>query len=38
LDGHFTLRMAAVVFRTHIDTIDLLLEILREKSRMLANQ
>ncbi len=38
LNGHFTLRMAAVVFRTHIDTIDLLLEILREKSRMLANQ
>ncbi len=31
LDGKFTLRMAALAFRTHRDTIDLALEILREK-------
>lgn len=31
LDGRFTLRMAALAFRTHLKTIDLLLEILAEK-------
>ncbi|UCC75172.1 MAG: amino acid decarboxylase [Gemmatimonadota bacterium] len=31
LDGKFVLRLAALTFRTHLDTIDLLLEILKEK-------
>lgn len=30
LDGRFTLRMAALAFRTHLETVDLLLEILDE--------
>jgi len=31
LDNKFMLRMAALTFRTHLDTIDLLLRILKEK-------
>lgn len=31
LDGRFTLRMAALAFRTHLETVDLLLEILAEE-------
>jgi hypothetical protein len=31
LDGRFTLRMAALSFRTHRRTIDLALEILSEQ-------
>jgi glutamate/tyrosine decarboxylase-like PLP-dependent enzyme len=31
LDGRFTLRMAALAFRTHLRTIDLALGILREQ-------
>ena len=30
VDGTFLLRMAALAFRTHLDTIDLALEVLRE--------
>ncbi|WP_425155085.1 pyridoxal phosphate-dependent decarboxylase family protein [Candidatus Palauibacter sp.] len=30
IDGTFVLRMAALAFRTHLDTIDLALEVLRE--------
>ncbi len=30
VDGKFMLRMAALAFRTHLDTIDLALEVLRE--------
>ena len=30
IDGQFVLRMAALAFRTHLDTIDLALEVLRE--------
>ncbi len=35
LDGHFVIRMAALAFRTHVDTVDLALEILSEKAREL---
>jgi glutamate/tyrosine decarboxylase-like PLP-dependent enzyme len=31
LDGRFVLRLAVLSFRTHLDTIDLTLEILKEK-------
>ncbi|MFI5251477.1 MAG: hypothetical protein ACHQQQ_03500 [Bacteroidota bacterium] len=31
LNGKFTLRIAVHSFRTHLDTIDLTLEILRER-------
>jgi aromatic-L-amino-acid/L-tryptophan decarboxylase len=31
LDGRFTLRMAALAFRTHRRTIDLALRVLREQ-------
>ena len=36
LDGKFTLRLAVLAFRTHLQTIDLALEILREKVKALA--
>jgi glutamate/tyrosine decarboxylase-like PLP-dependent enzyme len=36
LDGNFTLRMAALCFRTHLDRIDTALEVLREKARAIA--
>lgn len=35
LEGKFTLRLAVLSFRSHIGTIDLTLEILREKIRLL---
>ena len=35
LDGRFTLRMAVVAFRTHRQTIDLALRVLREQVRAL---
>ena len=35
LDGRFVIRMAALAFRTHVDTVDLTLEILCEKAREL---
>jgi glutamate/tyrosine decarboxylase-like PLP-dependent enzyme len=31
IDGRFTLRMAALNFRTHLDRMDLLIQVLREK-------
>ncbi len=37
LDGKFTLRAAIVSFRTHLQTIDLLLEVLKEKVELLEN-
>ena len=30
IDGKFVLRMAALAFRTHLDTIDLALDVLRD--------
>jgi aromatic-L-amino-acid decarboxylase len=38
LDGKFTLRMAALAFRTHLDTIDTLLELLTRGVRRLESQ
>jgi aromatic-L-amino-acid/L-tryptophan decarboxylase len=35
LDGKFTLRLAVLSFRTHLDTIDLTLQILKEKVKLL---
>ncbi len=35
LDGKFVLRMAAVCFRTHLDTIELALDLLRNKATAL---
>jgi glutamate/tyrosine decarboxylase-like PLP-dependent enzyme len=35
LNGKFTLRLAVLCFRTHLDTIDLALQVLKEKVRML---
>lgn len=35
LDGKFTLRAAIVSFRTHLQTIDLLLQVLKEKVALL---
>jgi aromatic-L-amino-acid decarboxylase len=32
LDGRFTLRMAALAFRTHRRTIDLAVQVLREQA------
>jgi aromatic-L-amino-acid decarboxylase len=37
LDGKFTLRLAVLSFRTHLDTINLTLQILKEKIRLLQN-
>ena len=37
LDGKFTLRLAVLSFRTHLRTIDLLLEIIREKVKLLSS-
>jgi glutamate/tyrosine decarboxylase-like PLP-dependent enzyme len=36
LDGKFVLRLAVLSFRTHLHTIDLTLEVLREKAAMIA--
>jgi glutamate/tyrosine decarboxylase-like PLP-dependent enzyme len=33
LDGKFTLRFACLAFRTHLSTVDILLQILRQKTR-----
>ena len=30
IDGNYTLRLAVLVFRTHLDTIDYLLELLQQ--------
>ena len=38
LDGRFTLRVAVVVHRTHLETIDLTIEILQEKVRELTGK
>jgi aromatic-L-amino-acid decarboxylase len=38
LDGKFTLRFACLAFRTHLNTVDLLLQILKEKSKQLSRQ
>jgi hypothetical protein len=38
LNGTFVLRVAVLCFRTHRNTIDLTLEILREKAKMLEEQ
>ena len=38
LDGTFVLRLAPLAFRTHLDTIDLTLEILREKVEKLERE
>jgi glutamate/tyrosine decarboxylase-like PLP-dependent enzyme len=35
IDGKFTLRLAVLAFRTHLDTIELTLKILQEKARYL---
>ncbi len=32
LDGRFTLRFACLAFRTHLETVDTLLEVLRQKT------
>jgi aromatic-L-amino-acid/L-tryptophan decarboxylase len=34
LNGKFTLRFACLAFRTHLSTVDLLLQILKEKTRV----
>jgi aromatic-L-amino-acid/L-tryptophan decarboxylase len=36
LEGRFTLRMAALAFRTHRRTIDLAVQVLREQAGALA--
>ena len=33
LDGRFTLRMAALCFRTHLERIDSALDVLRDKAQ-----
>lgn len=38
LEGRFTLRMAALTFRTHREHVDLLLEVLEEKVERLAGE
>jgi aromatic-L-amino-acid decarboxylase len=38
LNGHFTLRFACLAFRTHLRTVDYLLKILKEKSKMLSGE
>ena len=38
LNGRFTLRFACLSFRTHLDTVDLLLQILKEKVALLKRQ
>ena len=35
LDGNFTLRLAILSFRTHLETVDLALQILKEKADLL---
>ena len=38
LEGKFTLRLACLAFRTRLKTIDLLLQVLREKAMLLENE
>jgi aromatic-L-amino-acid/L-tryptophan decarboxylase len=38
LDGRFTLRLAVSAFRTHVETIDLTLQVLVEQARKLASE
>jgi hypothetical protein len=38
LDERFTLRLAVLCFRTHIDTIDRTMDILKEKAVRLERQ
>lgn len=38
LDGHFTLRLACLAFRTHLKTVDMLLHVLKEKVELLENE
>ncbi|HET9372509.1 MAG TPA: pyridoxal-dependent decarboxylase [Vicinamibacterales bacterium] len=38
IDGRFILRLAVLVFRTHLDTIDLAVEVLKEKAARVADQ
>lgn len=38
LNGKFTLRFACLAFRTHLQTVDLLLQILKEKVAKLSNR
>lgn len=38
LDGKFTLRMAALAFRTHIDTMDTLLDVLTRGARRIESR
>ena len=35
LNGHFTLRLAVLSFRTHLKTIDTLLEVLKKKALLI---
>ncbi|MFL6033022.1 MAG: amino acid decarboxylase, partial [Rubrobacteraceae bacterium] len=35
VDGTFTLRAASLSLRTHLDTIELAIEVLREKAKQL---
>jgi glutamate/tyrosine decarboxylase-like PLP-dependent enzyme len=37
IGGNFTLRLAVLGFRTHLDTVDLTLRILQEKAREIAD-
>jgi len=38
INGVFWIRVAVVIFRTHIEQIDLLLEIIKEKVQVLSNE
>jgi glutamate/tyrosine decarboxylase-like PLP-dependent enzyme len=38
LDGKFTLRFACLAFRTHLETVDMLLRVLEEKLRLLEDE
>ena len=35
IDGRFTLRLAVLSLRTHLQTVNLAIDILREKARQL---
>ena len=38
IDGKFVLRVAILCFRTHLQTIDLALEILKDKAKMVESE
>jgi aromatic-L-amino-acid/L-tryptophan decarboxylase len=38
LKGTYTIRLAVLAFRTHLDTIDLTIKILKEKARLIEQQ